>query len=200
MISENFVILGALISFIGSMSYVRDVLKGKAKPNRATWFLWALAPMIAFSAELDSGVGLRSLMTFMVGFNPALIFIASFINKQAYWKLTRLDYICAVLSLIGLGLWLASGEGNVAIIFAIVADGLAAVPTLVKSFKYPETENYHAFLGGLISSVLALLTIDIWSLAHWGFPLYILVINTIFVVFIRGRVGLITGKKTAVAK
>lgn len=57
MINENFVILGAIIGFIGGLSYLVSTIKGKTRPNRATWFLWALASLIAFSAEIKQGVG-----------------------------------------------------------------------------------------------------------------------------------------------
>lgn len=94
MLNENFVILGAVILAIGSLSYLIDTLKGKVKPNRVTFFLWALAPLIAFAAEIKQGVGIQSLMTFMVGFSPLLIFLASFVNKKAEWKLGSFDFIC----------------------------------------------------------------------------------------------------------
>jgi hypothetical protein len=80
MINEKFVILGVILSFFGSISYLIDTVKGKAKPNRISFFFWGLAPLIAFSAEIKQGVGMASLMTFIVGFNPMLIFFASFIN------------------------------------------------------------------------------------------------------------------------
>jgi len=61
------------------------------------------------------------------------------------------DLICGILSLVGLVLWMITKVGNVAIFFSIVADGLAAVPTLVKAYKYPDTEiacrGLQQFLG-----------------------------------------------------
>lgn len=189
MIHENFVLLGALFNIIGSVSYLRDVIRGKAKPNRTTWFLWALAPLAAFAASLGEGVGIRATMTFMVGFGPLLVFIASFINPQAYWKLTRLDYVCGALSLIGLGLWWVTGDGLLAIGLSILADALAGVPTVVKSFKFPETENYHVFVGGTLSAAITLLTIDTWDFAYWGFPVYILSICLLLIVLIKFQIG-----------
>jgi hypothetical protein len=73
-IDETFVIVGALLSFAGSVGYLRDTLKGKTSPNRVSWFLWAFTPMIAFSAEIGHGVGLASMMTFALGFGPLLVF------------------------------------------------------------------------------------------------------------------------------
>jgi hypothetical protein len=189
MLHENFVILGAIIGFLGGVSYVIDTLKGKTKPNRVSWFIWALAPMLAFSAEISKGVGIHSLMTFMVGFTPLLIFIASFVNSNAEWKLTKLDIACGILSIIGLIIWLILKEGNIGIFFAILADGLAGIPTIVKSYKFPETENYIGFLTAAISAAITLLTIKIWDFAHYGFPIYIFLICALLVILIKFKIG-----------
>ena len=96
MLNENFVIVGIIITFVGSSSYLIDTIRGKVQPNKVSWFLWALAPILAFFAEIQQGVGIQSLLTFTVGFIPAVIFIASFVNKKSYWKLEKLDVVCGV--------------------------------------------------------------------------------------------------------
>ncbi len=70
-----------------------------------------------------------------------------------------------------------------------MADGLAGLPTIVKSYKNPETENYKVFFFGGISAIITLFTINTWNLAHFGFPLYILLINAIFVLLIKFKIG-----------
>src|SRR2546421_3007943 len=154
MINQNFVILGAIIAAAGSFSYLIDTMKGKVKPNRVSFLLWSLAPLIAFVAEIKQGVGLQSLMTFIVGFLPLTIFVASFVNKKAEWKLTRFDLSCGALSLMGLLLWYIAKSGNVAIVFSILADGLAALPTVVKAFSFPETENGWPYFTSTISAAI----------------------------------------------
>ena len=189
MLDEKFVIVGVIINFIGSISYLVDTIKGKVKPNRVTWFIWALAPFIAFSAEIKQGVGLQSLMTFMVGFNPSLIFLASFINKKAIWKLKRSDLVCGIISLIGLFLWYITKIGNIAILFSIFSDALAGIPTIVKAYKFPETENYLGFLSAAISAVITMLTIKVWNFEHYGFPLYIFLICSLLFSLIKFKLG-----------
>jgi len=195
MLNEKFIILGALLSFSGGLSYFIDTLKGKNQPNRVSWFLWALAPMIAFAAELEKGVGLTSLMTFMAGFNPLLIIIASFLNKKSYWKLNKMDYVYGSISLFAIIIWQITGEGNLAILFSILADGLAAIPTIVKSYYKPESESGTAFLLSMISAILTLLTIKDWTFAHWGFPLYIFLICLILYLLINFKLGLLIQAK-----
>jgi hypothetical protein len=189
MIDQHFVILGALISLLGGGKYAIDTFRGKTQPNRVTWVLWTLAPLVAFAAEIGKGVGLQSLMTFMVGFAPLLVVIASFANKKAVWKATGFDILCGSLSLLGLGLWLLTREGDIAIFFSIVADGLAALPTIVKSYRYPETESSSAFFTGGANAAITLLTIDHWTFATYGFPLYILIVCAVLVTLIQFKFG-----------
>lgn len=189
MINQNFVILGAFINLLGGISYVKDTLQGKIQPNRVSWGLWTVAVMIAFSSEINQGVGIQSLTTFMVGFTPLLIFLASFVNKKAYWKITNFDMLCGTLSIFGLLLWYITKVGNIAILFSIFADLMAGIPTLIKSFKYPETENWIEFLSSFISVSILLLTVKKWGFAYYGFPLYILVYDLTAFLLIKFKLG-----------
>jgi hypothetical protein len=189
MINQNFVILGAIIAAVGSASYLIDTLKGKVKPNRVSFLLWSLAPLIAFFAEIKQGVGIQALMTFVVGFLPLTIFIASFVNKKAEWKLTGFDLMCGALSIVGLVLWYITKSANIAIIFSILADGLAALPTVVKSFNYPETESAWPYFASTISGILTLLTVKVWNLANIGFPLYIILITLVIFSLVQFKLG-----------
>lgn len=177
MINQNFIYLGALIFFLGSIGYFVETIKGKVKPNRVTWFLWGLAPMIAFFAQIKQGVGLQSLLTFMVGFVPFLILLASFINKDSYWKLKKFDLICGLLSIIGLIMWQITKVGNIAIFFSIIADLIAGWPTTVKSYNHPETENYWLYLGNAVFALITLLTIKAWTFETYSFSLYMFIIT-----------------------
>jgi hypothetical protein len=189
MINQNFVIVGAIIATVGSISYLLDTLKGKVKPNRVSFLLWSLAPLIAFFAEIKQGVGIQALMTFIVGFLPLTIFIASFVNKKAVWNLTGFDSICGVLSIVGLVLWYITKSGNIAIIFSITADALAAIPTVVKSFNYPETESAWPYLASTISAILTLLTVTVWNIANVAFPLYIVLITLVIFSLVQFKIG-----------
>jgi hypothetical protein len=189
MISDKFVYLGALFSLVGSSTYALSTLRGRTRPNRVSWFVWSLAAFVAFSAQLSQHVGIRALMTFMVGFGPLMIFLASFVNKKSYWRITRFDLLCGVLSLFALVLWRITGVGNVAIALSIGADVLATLPTLKKAFENPSTEHPLPFLTGFISAGLTLLTLNTWSFASGGFALYILLCSIVLFALVRFRLG-----------
>jgi hypothetical protein len=189
MINENFIYLGIAISFLGGLSYLIETIKGKTKPNRVSWFIWTLAPLIAFSATIKQGVGVQSLITLMAGFNPLMVSVASFVNKKSYWRVTRLDLFCGGLAIMGLILWKITGTGNMAIFFSIMADALAAVPTIIKSYVAPETENGKVYLASGIAGLIGLLTIKIWRFEQFAFPLYFLLMNIVIYIPIRFKLG-----------
>jgi hypothetical protein len=189
-IDRHFAILAAVIAVTGSAGYALDTLRGRTQPNRVSWTLWALAPLIAFAAELSEHVGLKSLLTFAVGLGPALVLVASFVDTRAYARVTALDIICGVLALAALAMWGLTGRGNVAIAFSILTDLLAAIPTLEKARRAPESESPKAFIGGSVGAALTLLTIrsQDWVFANFGFALYILLIDvTLLTLILRCR-------------
>jgi len=163
MLDVHFVLLGAVVASVGTAFYLRDTLRGVTQPNRVTWLLWSAAPLLAFAVEVREGVGLRSLMTFVVGFSPLLIFLASFHNRASYWRIGWLDYLCGVVSVAGLGVWLATRHGTVAI---------AAV-----------------YFGSTANAAITLLTIRTWTTAVDAFPLYIAFISTVEIALVAGRLG-----------
>ena len=195
MINENFVIVGALLSLAGGLTYLTGTIKGVVKPNRVTWLIWSIVPLIAFVAQVQQGVGAQSLLTFMTSFTPLLILIASFINKESYWNLGRLDILCGVLSVCGLGLWAITAVGNAAIFFSIVADGFAAIPTIVKGYRAPETEDYRLYLLSALSAAITLLTIKTWSFEYFAWPLYILLVTLTMTALVRFKLGRVLAPK-----
>jgi hypothetical protein len=188
-ISVNWVYLGSAIGALGAAVYLRDTLRGTTKPNRVTWLLWAVAPLLAAAVELDEGVGLRTLPTFMVGFMPLLVFIGSFHNPASMWKIRRIDYACGAMSVVGTLTWLVTRNGVLAISAAIAADFMAGVPTLMKSWTHPETETVHSYVGAVISMLIVLLTIDNWTFDVAAFPAFIVCMGSVEVILVGLKPG-----------
>lgn len=189
MLNPNFVFLALLIEFIAGLSYLLDTIKGKTHPNKVSFFLWSLAPLIAFFAQINQGVGIQSLLTLSVGITPLLILIASFLNKASYWKITKFDLICGVLSLLGLLLWGVSKDPNIAILFGILADGMAAVPVVVKSYTHPESESAYPWLAFSFAALITLATLNQWRFAEFAFPVYLVLIDLLIFILVKFRIN-----------
>ena len=177
MLLEYLVFAGAIAQLLTVFPYVRLMIKGRVKPNRVSWLMWSIAPIIATAAGISKGVGWAVLPVFMSGFAPLLILISSFIVKNAHWKLSKFDYGCGTLSALALIFWALTSNPNIAIAFAIASDGLAAVPTIMKALRHPESENVAPFLSGVFNAATAFGAITIWTFSAVAFPAYLVLIN-----------------------
>ena len=169
--------VAAFGSLLGALAYIHSMFRGATAPNRVTWFMWSVAPFVATAAAVSDGVGLAVIPVFISGFSPFLIFTASFFTKKACWKLGAFDYLCGVLSGLAIVLWYLTSNPEVAIIFAIVSDSLAAVPTLIKGWHSPKTESPWPYLIGTFAPMTSFLAAATWSFSAVAFPTYLIGIN-----------------------
>ena len=184
MLSQNFVYLALLITLVANLVYIRDTLKGETKPNRVTWFLWGSVPLIAYLAAKEDGGGQQILYTLTIAVLAFAIFAASFINKSAFWKLTRFDLACGLVSILAAILLITTTRSLLVLLLSLVADFFAALPTLIKSFNYPTTETSWAYTLEIAASVIILLTISDWRFSNYAFALYVLLMNIVFTFFL----------------
>ena len=184
MLPEQLGYIAIATSLIGASFYIRDIFVGKTKPNFVSWFFWMLAPFIGTFLQLKAGAGLSVLPVFMAGFVPFLVLVAAFIKGNAYWKITPFDIGCGVFSLLALILWILTKNTGLSILFAILADGVAAIPTLIKSWKFPETETAAGYMPGVFNNAVGLLIISNWTFSIYSFGIYLIALNLMLIFFI----------------
>jgi len=181
---QYLVFLAAGAFLVAAYIYVRSMLKGKVKPNRVSWLLWAIAPLIGSAAAVSNGTGLAAVPVFMAGFCPLLILVASFAVEGAHWKLVKLDYACGLLSILAIVFWGVTSDPDIAIMFAIFSDALASAPTLIKGWQYPETESVWPYLIGVFGNFTSFLAITAWTFSQYAFPAYLEIISILLVLSI----------------
>lgn len=187
MLDPHWVFAGALLGLIGSIRYAVAITRGNVRPNLVTWSLWASAPLIGFLAQLDSGVGLPAMMTLAAGTGPLLVIITSLIARRHYAHLSIVDLVCAGVAVAALGVWLGLGKAPLAVFFAVSADAVAALPTLIKAWRHPDSENIFFYVLVGIGATITLMTIQAWTPQAWAFAVYQLSICVILVVLIATR-------------
>ncbi|NLF88880.1 hypothetical protein GX563_08675 [Candidatus Bathyarchaeota archaeon] len=184
---EFMVFVAAAFSLLAALAYIRSMFKGHAKPNRVTWLMWSVAPFVATAASVSMGADLAAVPVFMAGFAPFMIFVASFLSKEAYWKLSPFDYACGAFSALAVILWFLTNDPILAIVLSIIADALAAAPTVIKAWHEPKTESIWPFLIGTLSPFTSFLAASTWSFSELSFPSYLISINLLLVYLILRR-------------
>ena len=184
------VVISIGIGLAGAAAYIRDIRKGTTKPNLVTWFLWAIAPLIGTGAAISAHADIwGTARIFLAGFIPLIVICFAFANKRSYWKLGRFDYLCGTFSLLALIIWLSVGLPKIAIVFAALADGFAAIQTIRKAWRHPETETGITHVSSLLGVLLVLPSIPNWQVENWAFQAYLVVCNSLLVIAVyRNRI------------
>jgi hypothetical protein len=184
MLPEKIIFIGVFVNLILTFKYIKSIFLGDTRPNMVSWLIWSLAPFIAVFLGYKAGGGVSLLGVFMSGFSPFLVFIFCLFKKNSFWKITLLDALCGVLSLFALVCYVLTNNLWISVLLAITSDFLAYIPTFIKTWKYPETENSSTYWGGILNNMFALLIIKDWSFVVYTFSLYIVFANSLEIFFI----------------
>ena len=189
MLPSYAVYIAVVINAGGVTGYIRDTLRGNTFPHRITWFLWGFIPFVTVAVQLRDHVGIQTVMTFSYFATAVAVLVTSFLARRGSWQVTPFDWACGGVCLAAVAVYAATLKGDLAISLLLTAEFFAAVPTVRKSWKAPETETWTVFLAGVVSSSITLLTVR-----HWTFPTYALstwigLQSGTQVMLVRGRLG-----------
>ena len=169
--------MAAAIRVVSGARYALGVLRGVARPNWMSWSLWGLTAMIAFVAQLTGGAGDEALVTFVLGVTPLIVCALAVATGRAESGRVGLSVGCAVIAVAGIVLWQLTANPMLAVLFCIIADFFASLPTLVKACVDPSGEYPLPYLMSAVAMAVTLLTVQSWTFTVYGFPLYMLLIN-----------------------
>ncbi len=195
MIPGWFAYAATLLIVWGARRYILDMRGGHVTPNLVTWFLWSLAPLIALGAQLKAKVGAEAALAAAVGLCPLAVFIAGL--RQGKFKPQAFDWCCGGISLLTLCLWLLTGSGSIGVSLSILADAFGAAPTVLKSWRNPESESPRFFALFAISAVVTLMTLTQWAVVNAAFTVYICALYIGLFILVRFKVGVRFQKGTA---
>jgi uncharacterized membrane protein AbrB (regulator of aidB expression) len=188
MLPEYCAVIGAIIGSLGGFYYLYETIVGNAQPNRITWLLWGIFPTVIFVAQRAQGVEGISWVSFVSGITPLLIVAASFINKKAYWKSEPRDYYLMAAAIIGIILWAITKNPNLALLFSLLADILASIPTLIKSYRHPQTESWIAYAVSTFGFGIGFLSLQSYNFENTAFVAYVFLLNGVLALLaLRGR-------------
>jgi hypothetical protein len=183
MLPAWFTVFSVAIRLFGGAQYCWGVLRGKAQPNPITWFLWGLTPLITFFASLQYGFQPQSLVLLAMAASPLTVSALAILLHRSREHFTPFALVCGAFALVGIVLWQITSIPELAILFSIVADIFATLPTLEKAYRNPASEYAWPYFMSIVSMAITLLTIQAWVFAVYAFPLYMLLVNVVLFAF-----------------
>ncbi len=140
-----------------------------------SYILWTLIGLLLLVSSYEAGVRLdTTLLPLLIGaINPAITVILSFRYAKLSW--TKTNVLSLMICLLAVLFWKTTSSPILGIIGGVVADCVAAMPLLIKSWKDPLSEPVLPWVLFTTGSAIAVMTIKVWKLEYFLFPLYMTV-------------------------
>jgi len=174
-------IIAGILSLVGYIPYIFETIKGVTRPNQATWIIWTLVGgLLAFSYLAEQGLSSSWLpLGYFVG--PFIVALLTFYYGYSRWS--KLDIICLIAALSSVIPWFFSSNANYTLLINIFIDATGAIPTLIKTYHEPETEDFTAWTIFFIANTIQLFAITRWNIAS-VYPVYLFLLAGSLVAFI----------------
>jgi len=182
----NYWIIGTLIlSLISPISYTRSMLAGKAKPHRVTRFIVWLASIAGMLGVLHNSNLPGKIFAGIFLARASYLLVMSLIHGVGGWA--KLDRYCLGLGILALICYVVTRNGVITISLGILSDVIGYIPTFIKTYHHPFTEDPVFFSIEGLASLLGVFAV--WQLrADILFPIYFTLCSAVVV-------GLIYRKK-----
>ena len=170
--------VAVVMTFVSYVPYYRDILRNKTHPHIYSWSLWCLLTILIVALQIKGGAGLATYVTAAVGLLCFGVVILSFKNGRK--DITLSDTIVAILGLVAIGCWLIVDQPIVSMILVVIADLLAFVPTVRKSWHKPHTETLSLYITSALQFSLALMAIKEYTILSSLWPASWVIANGLF--------------------
>lgn len=150
-----------------------------------TRFLIFLLSLLFVGTLIDQGDrnGIYIAVAQLIG--SFVILALSFKKGMGGWEAT--DKIVLLMTVSSLIVWKTTANPLLGLLMSMVTDFVGFIPTVIKTWKWPETEEWKFYLSDVLSSTFSLLSLEDYSLGKSAFPAYILFVNALGVLLILGR-------------
>ncbi|HEV2483478.1 MAG TPA: hypothetical protein VGS79_27625 [Puia sp.] len=169
-------VLAALIISCAQVIYLINTIRRRIQPSVLSWVGWSfLMGTSVVSQVLAKGWqwSMTSVLSSAVGcltIGLVALFSRNYSLTRGDWKFLGLGALC-------IGIYVLSGNAWMTTIFAISADALLGIPTILKAIREPELERSPAWVLGVASSTLALVICFGHSWIYVLFPAYLFCFN-----------------------
>lgn len=161
-------IVAVFLTFAAYIPYYRDILRGTTRPHIYSWSLWGLLTILLVALQIRGGAGPATWVTASAGLLCLGVIVLSFKNGKR--DITTNDTIVAILALIAIGFWLIADQPIISMLLVIIADLLAFIPTVRKSYYQPHTETLSLYVTNTLRFALALLAVESYSFLSASWP------------------------------
>lgn len=174
--------IAAILVFVGYFPYIRDILRGKTHPHTYSWFLWGLLTVVIFGIQISHHAGPGSFVTLAAGVMCLTVLFLSL--KRGRRDIVLSDKIVLVLTIATIVIWIFTKRPLLAIALACLADLLAFVPTIRKSWNKPFSETLSLYQMNALRFALGAIALQEFTLINAMWPIMWALVNGLFAILL----------------
>ena len=162
--------VAGIVSLAAFVPYVVATLRGRTRPNRATWWIWTVNGTVLGASYYSSGADhtIWVPVSYIVG--PFVTAVLSVRRGEGGW--TPFDRNCLLGAGTSLVLWWWFSSPVVALVMNLSIDFTGALPTIRKAYYAPEGEDRFAWALFISGNTANLFAVERWVFAIAVYPIY----------------------------
>lgn len=146
-----------VVSIIGYIPYLRDILRRTTRPDRASWIIWAVEYTVLFIAQMAEGAT-HSL--WLIGMQTLCVVVVCALSLRfGVGGLTWQNLLALSGAGAGLVLWLFTNDPALAIVIALAVEATGVLLTAVKTFKDPSSETLSMWVCAGTAGILGIFAV-----------------------------------------
>ncbi len=177
---ETLSIVGALINLFSQFQYINYVIKKKIILNKATWGVLAVITCLQAGTYIEivrSGNPWLATTSIIVATSFTFIFLYSFI-KSRYAKITSMDKLLFIASLITVAIWKFSGDVVAAHLILVMAIVISYMPTVSGLIKGTLRERPSPWFVGSVAYIFVVSAVLVESgVTNWPALMYPVIVG-----------------------
>lgn len=170
-----FLIISVVIGCISRGVGIWSILRGEFRPQRTTRLLLLVVSVIIMGTLLAQGDRNAIYIVFVIFIGNLIMFLLSI--KRGIGGTTKFDILVLSMTLVTLTVWVMTNNPVLGLLMAIITNFIAFLPTIIKSWNLPQTEEWRVYALYALASLFTVLSISNFTFGKTLTPIYAIGIN-----------------------
>jgi len=176
---ETFALLSALVVLLSYPVYGWRIYRREIETNIASWSMFVLISVTFLLTYSASGAEENLIVTYGPVLGTTCILLVSLFRTKNL-SLTKTDWVCVGITISSLVAWYFTKESKelaqYALYLALLADGVAIIPTIVFLRKNPKKDRPLMWMIFSFGYFLAIFSIKDHTFANYSLPVFMVVL------------------------